>query len=143
MNIIGNRVNFLYNSLSITSGLEDITFVLAYENDIKPTPLEKPIVALSAKGCEIGEKLTKTNDNGEIVLTNERQAKITISIDFYLPYSQGGVAAHNLFDRVATQLIFVKNFDILKASCSETEYDSSCQAIVLKSTFVFCTVVEA
>ncbi len=143
MNVNGNYVNFLYNSLTGTDGLEDLIFVLAYENEIKPTPLEKPIIALSAKGCEIGEKLTKTNDNGEIVLTNERQIKTTISVDFYLPYSQGGVLTHKLFDRIATQLMFIKNYDILKASCSEAEYDSSCQAIVLKSTFIFCNVVES
>ena len=143
MNINGNFVNFLMTSLSENPSFDDVTFVIAYENEIKPTPLEKPIVALSPKGCTIGNKLSKTNDNGELVTTNQREVKSTVSVDIYLPYSMGGVEGHKLFDRLATNLMFIKDFGIISGSCSAADYDSSCQAIVLKSNFVFLNVVEA
>ncbi|MBR5246304.1 MAG: hypothetical protein IKV25_02905 [Clostridia bacterium] len=143
MNINANFVNFLYLALKGEPTFDDLTFVLAHENDIKPTPLEKPIVALSPKGCVIGDKLTKTNDNGEIVVTNKREVKSTVSIDIYLPYSMGGLEGHRYFDRIATYLLFVENFSITGATCSESDYDTSCQAIVLRSSFIFTNIVES
>ena len=143
MNVNANFVSFLMTSLSDNPGFNDVTFVIAHENEIKPTPLDKPIVALSPKGCTIGNKLTKVNENGELVLTNEREVKSTVSMDIYLPYSMGGIEGHRLFDRLATNLMFTKDFGIISGSCSATDYDSSCQAIVLKSTFVFLNIVDA
>ncbi len=142
MNVNGNIVNLLLTSLSSEASFSDVTFVIAHENEIKPTPLEKPIVAISSKGCTIGDKLTKASDSGELVTTKEREVKTTVSVDIYLPYSMGGIEGHKIFDRLATTLIFVKDFGIIGASCSATDYDSSSQAIVLKSTFVFLNVVD-
>ena len=142
MNINGNFINFLLTDLSSSANFSDVTFVIAHENDIKPTPLEKPIVALSTKGCTIGDKITKANDSGELVVTNEREVKTTVSVDIYLPYSMGGVAGHKIFDRLATNLMFSHDYGIVSGSCSATDYDSSCQAIVLKSSFVFLNVVD-
>ncbi len=120
----------------------DLNFVMAYENDIKPTPVGSPIIAFSTKGCEIGPKLTNTLENGEIVTTKEREYKITVSMDIYLPYSMGGVKGHQIFDRLATFFLYEKNYDIIKVVCSETDYDNSCQAIVLKSQIVFHAVSD-
>ena len=142
MNINGNFINHLLTSLNDNANFDDMNFVIAYENEIKPTPLEKPIVALSTKGCTIGDKLTKANEDGEIVVTNKREVKTTVSVDIYLPYSMGGVAGHKIFDRLATFLMFTQNHNIVSGTCSATDYDSSCQAIVLKSSFVFLNVVD-
>jgi hypothetical protein len=120
----------------------DLTFVIAYENDIKPTPIDKPIVAFSTKECKIGPKLTKTLDNGEIVPTVKRDLETTICMDIYLPYSMGGLAGHTIFERLATFLLFEKNYDIIKMVCGEADYDSSCQAIVLKSQLVLHEIVS-
>lgn len=143
MTVNANFVNFVYSSLKGDPIFSDLTFVIAHENEIKPTPLEKPIIALSPKGCVIGDKLTKTNDNGEIVTTNNREVKSTVSIDIYLPYSMGGIQGHRIFDRIATYLLFSQKLAISGATCSEADYDASCQAIVLKSSFIFINVVES
>ncbi len=121
----------------------DLTIVVAYENDIKPTPLSEPIVAFSTKGSQIGPKLTSTRDTGEIIITNNREVETTLSVDIYLPYTMGGNHGHKLFDRLATFLLFETSYNVIKAGCYETEYDKSCQAIVLKSYFVFKNVVSA
>lgn len=143
MNTNATLVNSIVNSLSNNASFSDITFVIAYENEIKPTPMDKPIVALSPKGCVIGDKLTQTNENGEVITTKKREVKSTVSIDIYLPYSMGGLEGHRIFDRIATYLLFSQNLAISGATCSEADYDNSCQAIILKSTFIFLNVVEA
>lgn len=116
---------------------------MAYENDIKPTPLTKPIAALSVKRCEIGDLLTETLDTGEIKITNSRPVETTISIDIYMPYSKGGNEGHKLFDKIATFLLFTKKHNISKVICGNADYDKNCQAIVLRSTFVFDNTVSA
>ncbi len=115
----------------------DVKFVLAYQNNIKPTPVTKPIVAISIKDCQISDKLKDVLDTGEIVTTSSRNVKITLSMDIYLPYSFDGIKAVSIYDRLATVLLF--NFDshlaVTGSTCGESEYDTSCQAIVLKTTF--------
>jgi hypothetical protein len=143
MTVNANFVNFIYNDLKSNTSFSDLTFVIAHENDIKPTPLEKPIIALSPKGCVISDKLTQVSDTGEITVTKKREVKSTISVDIYLPYSMGGIEGHRIFDRIATNLLFTQNLAISGATCSEADYDTSCQAIVLKSSFIFLNVVES
>lgn len=137
MIINGSMAEGVVTTLSTNTDFEDITFVEAYENEIKPTPISKPIVAISVKGCEIGERLTETLDTGEITETESREMLTTLSVDIYLPYSMGGSAGHKIFDRIATYFLFVKDLDTAKAVCGNTEYDKSCEAIVLRSYFVF------
>ncbi len=82
----GTLAEAMVSSLSTDTQFSDITFVVAYENEIKPTPINKPIVAISVKGCEIGEKLSETLDTGEIKVTDKREMNTTLSADIYLPY---------------------------------------------------------
>lgn len=137
MIINGTMAEGVVTNLSANTDFDDLTFVEAYENEIKPTPISKPIVAVSVKGCEIGEKLTETLDTGEITKTENREMLTTLSVDIYLPYSMGGSAGHKIFDRIATYFLFVKDLDTAKAVCGNTDYDKSCEAIVLRSYFVF------
>lgn len=138
--------NLMENVLIDISGEEkfsDLSLVIAYENDIKPTPVNEAIVAVSTKNCTIGPRLNNVLDTGEIVETVNREVETTLSIDIYLPYSMGGSRGHKIFDRIATFLLFEKNYDITKSVCYDTEYDKSCQAIVLKSNFVFRSIADS
>lgn len=139
----GNLVDTLSKELTSNSQFSSIAFVVAYENEIKPTPLTKPIAALSVKRCEIGDLLTETRDNGEIVTTASRPVQTTVSIDIYMPYSKGGSEGHKLFDKIATFILFTKKYAVSKVICGDADYDKSCQAIVLRSTFVFDNTVSA
>ena len=143
MTVNGSLAETIVSALSTDTRFSDITFVVAYENEIKPTPLEKPIVAISVKGCEIGEKLTETLDTGEIKVTNRREMNTTLSADIYLPYSMGGSAGHKIFDRIATYLLFTKKHSISKSVCHNTDYDSNCEAIILRTHFIFNYTVTA
>ncbi|MCH5192269.1 MAG: hypothetical protein J1F23_08915 [Oscillospiraceae bacterium] len=143
MNSHVNLIDQLIIELMAGAQFKDVSFVVAYENEIKPTPLTKPITALSIKKCEIGDLLTETLDTGEIITTSSRPVKTTVSIDIYMPYSMGGMEGHKLFDKISTFLLFTKKHNISKVICGDADYDKSCQAIVLRSTFVFDNTVSA
>ncbi len=143
MTVSGTLAEEIVNELKSNSQFDDISPVLAYENEIKPTPILKPIVALSVKGCEIGGKITKTLENGEYEVTDDRKMSTTLSVDIYLPYSMGGSEGHKLFDRLATFFLFTKNYNITKAVCYSTDYDSSCEAISLRTNFVFNNTIAS
>ena len=139
----GSTIDGVLLTVSAEERFADLTLVTAYENDIKPVPVSEPIVAFSTKGCTIGPQLTTTLDSGKIVATSDREVDTTISVDIYMPYSMGGSAAHKVYDRLATFLLYEAGYNIIKSVCYETEYDKSCQAIVLKSTFVFHDIVSS
>ncbi len=143
MTINGTLAETIVSALSGDTQFSDITFVVAYENEIKPTPVNKPIVAISVKGCEIGAKVTETLDTGEITETNKREMSTTLSADIYLPYSMGGSTGHKIFDRIATYFLFTKKYDISKSVCYNTDYDSNCEAIILRTHFIFNNTVSA
>ncbi len=143
MTINGTLAETIVSVLSGDSSFEDVIFVVAYENEIKPTPVNKPIVAISVKGCDIGTKLTETLDTGEVTETNNREMNTTLSADIYLPYSMGGSAGHKLFDRIATYLLFTKDYNISKSVCYEADYDSTCEAIILRTYFIFNNTISA
>ena len=139
----GTLAEAMVSSLSTDTQFSDITFVVAYENEIKPIPVNKPFVAISVKSCEIGDKLQETLETGEIKTTNKREMKTTLSADIYLPYSQGGSAGHKIFDRIATYLLFTKKHNISKSVCYNTDYDSDCEAIILRTHFIFNNTISA
>ena len=115
----------------------DIKFVLAYQSNIKPTPLTKPIVAFSIKDCQVSDKLKDVLDTGEIITTDERNIKITLSVDIYMPYSSDAMKAVGIYEKMASGLLFNSDLamQVTGSTCGEAVYDSSCQAIVLKTTF--------
>ncbi len=143
MTINGSLAETVKKALSGDTSFNDVTFVIAYENTIKPTPVSKPIVAISVKNCKIGGKLDDVLDTGEHVGTNKREVFTTISTDIYLPYSSGGNAGHKLFDRIATFLLYTKNYSITESACAQAEYDGNCEAIILRAQFTFSNIVSA
>ncbi len=143
MTINGTLAETVKKALSGDTSFNDVTFVIAYENDIKPTPVSKPIVAVSVKECKVGKKLKEYLDSGLPVTTNKREVYTTVSTDIYLPYSSGGNAGHKLYDRIATFLLYTKDYNITASSCAKAEYDGSCEAIVLRAQFTFKNTVSA
>lgn len=137
MEFSGKFVDYLVDDLSKKEELKSIKFVVAYENDIKPTPVTKPIAAVSVKSSEIGNRLSKTLDNGEIVFTDIRPATLVVSIDLYLPYSLGGNEGHRIFDLIVTVIAKGHNQFLSKAVCYDADYDKNSQAICVKTLFSF------
>lgn len=130
----------IVSTLTKSGKFNDLLIVEAYENEIKPTPITEPIAALSAKGCKIGECMTSTLSNGEIVKTLSRPVETQISVDIYLPYSMGGSEGHKIFDRIAEHLMYVEKQSVSAASCGASDYNKSCQAIILRGVLTYNTV---
>lgn len=143
MQISGNAAQELVTRFSESGHFDDINLVVAYENKIKPTPLDKPIVAISVKSCEIDDKGTTTLETGEVVKVDSRAIHLTLSIDIYLPYSKGGSAGYEIFDRIATFLLYTEKLPITKALCYEADYDATCQAIIIRTIFTLSSIIPA
>lgn len=143
MEISGNAAQEMVNRLSKDDQFSDLIFVVAYENEIKPTPLDKPIVAVSVKSCEISDKNNTTLETGEIVDIDTRKIILTLSVDIYLPYSKGGSEGHKIFDRIALFLLYTEKLPITKALCYEADYDAACQAIIIRTNFTLSSIIPA
>lgn len=129
--------------LSSQSGLSNITFTVAYENDIKPTPLKKPIVAISIEKSSIGARKTVVADNGLSSLTNDRDVNVKIKIGFYVPYSLGAYGCYELFDKVMTALLFTYDKKITSAECADVSYVRDTGGLVLDSYFTVIKTVNS
>ncbi len=143
MTLNGAMVTGIVSNLKSNTSFSDLSFVEAYENEIKPTPLSKPIVAVSVKNCKIGEKIVNVLENGVIEETVSRPMNTTISVDIFLPYTMGGSKGHIIFDRIATYFIFTKKLNIIDAGSSGLEYDKSCEALVLRTYFVINNTISS
>lgn len=126
----------IVNELKVSTKLNDVIYMVAFENDTKPTPITKPIIVVSVKNCDIGPRITETLDTGESVETTKREVKTTLSTDIYLPCAANGNLGPTLFDRIATYLIFTKAHNIISAQCDEAYYDNDCESVIYKAHFV-------
>ncbi len=133
----------IISALKSSNIFDEFTIVEAYQSQIKPTPISNPIIAVSVKGCTLGEQITEILDTGLSNKTIKRNLNTTLSIDVYLPYTMGGSIGHQIFDKIATYLIYTKSMDILKAVSNELEHDKSCEALILRNDFVFHSVISA
>ncbi len=139
----GSLASSTISLLKASALFDDCTIVEAYQSQIKPTPVSNPIIAVSVKGCTLGERIVEILDNGLSNKTIKRDLETTLSIDIYLPYSMGGSTGHKLFDKIATYLIYTKSLDVIKTVSNELEHDKSCEALVLRNDFIFHTVISS
>ena len=142
-NQIARELFYYFRGLESDS-FSDVRFVLAYQNNIKPTPVTKPIVAVSVKDCQVSERLKETLETGEEMWTNLRNVDTTVSMDVFLPYSSNGIEAVKIYDRIASILLFqLTKYNTLGSTCGPAEYDTSCQAIVVRTTFKIRHTVDS
>lgn len=143
MNCTGSLPTEIVSFLNSQSNLKDIIFTVAYENDIKPTPLQKPIVAISVEKSSIGARKTVVADDGLSTLTNDRDAAVKIKVGFYVPYSKGANGCYELFDKVMTALLFTYDKNISQAECYDVSYVRDTGGLVLESYFTVTKVVNS
>lgn len=143
MNCTGSLPTEIVAFLNSQNNLSDIIFTVAYENDIKPTPLEKPIVAISIERSSIGARKTIIADDGLSSLTNDRDAAVKIKVGFYVPYSKGANGCYELFDKVMTTLLFTYDKTISAAECANVSYVRDTGGLVLESYFTVTKVVNS
>ena len=123
------------SALKETEKMNDYKVILAYVNDIKPVPVTEPIVAVSLKKCDIGNKKIMIDDSGEAQETLWRDVSTVVSVDIYLPYAYKQSLGIQIFDEITHCLFNFESFEILEATCEEAHYDSASQTILIRSNF--------
>ena len=109
--------------------------IRAYSNNIKPVPVTNPIVAVSLKKSNVGERKIVIDDSGEEVKSNYRDIEIIVSVDIYLPYAYDEALGIQIFDEIAHHLFNSELLEITKASCEDLHYDSASQTNLMRSSF--------
>lgn len=122
--------------LSRQGNMSEVDVVQAYETTVKPSPVDRPIAAVSAAGVEVSERLQEVKDNGQIVVTDRRKSEITIKITVYVPYAMGSQKCYDLFDRIYTHLLYNNIFNAKTASCGGIKYVRDTEALVMDTSFV-------
>lgn len=120
----------------------DVDFTIAYENDIMPTPVTKPIVAFTTDKITIGEPLIRYNPDGSQVISKARVMDTVVKVAIFVPYESGAVKGFSVFDRVFTKLLFTSALNITGAHCYDSNYNKKCSALVLNADFTVHTREE-
>ena len=140
MTSVHERVELLVQNLT-ASGLmpaEECSMVIAYENDIKPYPVTKPIVAFAVDKITIGERLVSIGEDGSQTQTKNRTVDSVIKASFFVPYASGPKECFSLFNSLSTALMFntsLQGSEITGFHCYDCNYVRDCGALVLESDF--------
>lgn len=139
MTSVHERVEMLVQNLS-ASGLmpEECSMVIAYENDIKPYPVTKPIVAFAVDKITIGERLVSIGEDGSQTQTKNRTVDSVIKVSFFVPYASGPETCFSLFNSLSSALMFnttLHEAEITGFHCYDCNYVRDCGALVLESDF--------
>lgn len=137
--IMVNRFVLVLRNMPALAGTE---VVAAYESDLKPYPIEKPIAAIALKTCKFSDKLPVVQPDGTQALSNSRTLETVFKITIYTPYEDGHTAPYGIADHIYTALLFQSTFDIFDTVFYDLNYVRDCHALVLETEFTMRQVVE-
>lgn len=140
-----NSSSFLPNMIKVLKnapGLEDKNMIVAYENNIKPYPVNEPIIALSYKKITLGDRIVKIQPDGAQVVTKQRPVDIVVRISFFVPYASGPAACFRLFDLVSEAILFISTGSVPATNCYSCQYVRDCGALVLHADFTMREVAS-
>lgn len=124
----------------------DCSLVIAYENDIKPYPVEKPILAFSVDRVTIGAQLVQTGADGEQTVTRDRPVEGVVKVSIFVPYGDGPEKAQTLFKALSTALLFnmqLAGAVIDRVRAYSCDYIRDCGALVLDTDFTLSYTLTA
>lgn len=131
-------LGFLSSQTEITRNCE---LTLAYENEIKPTPMKKAIVALGVEKMTVGDYLTETAADGSVTVTSNRQADLVLKISIFAPYSYGSYETHKILDRIVTAMLYSqKLYTVTSCESGGVHYVRDTGALVLDTYFTLSKV---
>ncbi|MCI5738179.1 MAG: hypothetical protein MR290_00100 [Ruminococcus sp.] len=114
---------------------ENATITTAYENDIKPYPVTKPIIALAMDKHTVGERLISVNEDGSETLSKSRIAESVIKVTFFVPYENGAADCYRWADYLYSYFLFRTELDIVGCRLYDCNYVRECGALVLETDF--------
>ena len=114
---------------------ETAIITTAYENDIKPYPVEKPIIALAMDKLTVGERLITINEDGSETLSKKRIGESVIKVTFFVPYENGPADCYRWADYLYSYFLFRTELDITGCRFNDCNYVRECGALVLETDF--------
>ncbi|MGN0519760.1 MAG: hypothetical protein ACI4LB_03385 [Candidatus Fimenecus sp.] len=114
---------------------ENVVITTAYENDIKPYPVEKPIIALAMDKHSVGERLITVNEDGSETLSKNRISESVIKVTFFVPYENGPADCYRWADYLYSYFLFQTDLDITGCRFNDCNYVRECGALVLETDF--------
>lgn len=119
-------------------GVAGCSVVVAYENDIKPYPVEKPILAFSVDKVDIGAPIVQIAEDGEQTVTRDRPVDGIVRLSIFVPYAEGPERCQALFKTFADNLLFhisIQNATVSGLRAYACDYVRDCGALVLDADF--------
>lgn len=139
MNLSSTILPLLLLAIKQDPNFENATVTAAYENDIKPYPVTKPIVAMSIDKEVIGSRIVTVAENGERTLSKQRQIDLTFKVSIFAPYESGANTCFSMFENMSTKLMFTDGFNIVNGRCYDCKYVRDCNALQLDAEFTWRT----
>lgn len=143
MNMASAMIGKMLTVLKNYPDLADVTLTTAYESDIKPYPVTKPILAFSVKKVTAGARQYIVNEDGSEELSKNRQVDAVYKVDIFVPYESGATECFRLFDLLYSYLLFSTDLQITNCHCYDSEYVRDCGALVLETDFTISLTLDA
>lgn len=128
---IGNLLRVLKENAFFS----DMDLVAAYENEIKPYPVTRPILAFSVQSQSVGDRLIDIAADGAQTKSNRRTVETVFKVSIFVPYESGTREAYHIADYLYSTLLFQTTFSIVACKYADCNYVRDCGALVLNTTF--------
>lgn len=125
----------LINVLNVGNLFKDVTLTTAYKNDIKPYPIEKPIIAFLPKNTTFGDRIINVNEDGSETRTKARVGETVYQATIFVPYESGAEACYRWATILYSHMMFDLEMNIRQCRYHECNYVRECSAIVLETDF--------
>lgn len=135
MNYASTLIKKILPVLKNDTFYEGMELVAAYENDIKPYPVEHPIIAFAVDAQTAGECLMDVAADGTQTQSKRREIETTYKISIFVPYESGARAAFRIADYLHGYLLFRTELGIVGSKYADCNYVRDCGALVLHTTF--------
>ena len=133
----------LIRVLNTGNTFEGATLTMAYENDIKPYPVEKPIIAFLPKKITFGDRLTIVNEDGSETRTKARIGECVFKVTIFVPYESGAEACYHWATALYSHMMFDLEMKIRECQYHDCNYVRDCSAVVLETAFTMCETYDS
>lgn len=118
------------DKMNKSPAFKGIKVITAYENKIKPTRLNNPVIALGFD-C--------INLDSQSIDESERSGEIKIFADIYVPQKSKAYNAQEIFVNICE---LMGCFNVLSVSAGRLAYDAQAQAFLLNAGLCFRDTVD-
>lgn len=135
MNTASTFIKKLLPVLQADTFWGSMDLVAAYENEIKPYPVVRPILAFSVQSQTVGDRLADIGTDGAQTQSNRRTVETVFKVSIFVPYETGIREAYRLADYLYSTLLFQTTLSIVGCKYADCNYVRDCGALVLDTTF--------